>query len=183
MKICPKCNKANPDNSKKCFYCQEDLSEIMPYVPEPEPEVPNPEEEIDDLDDEDFEEEEPQDAVSEEPTPQETPKLKREIKLWTPQETVAKLFPLSSIIVFLLTVFVTVCIVTNYYMEEDLMKGIILGGIVFIIGLLLSLILIWMNAIISIFSKPKDNEANTEEEEEEQVSSTSQETEEENIEN
>ena len=180
MKICPKCNKANPDNSKKCFYCEEDLSEIMPYVPEPEQEVPNPEEEIDDLDDEDFEEEEPQEPVSEEPTPRETPKLKREIKLWTPQETVGKLFPLSSIIVFLLTVFVTVCIVTNYYMEEDLMKGIILGGIVFIVGLLLSLILLWMNAVISIFSKPKDDEESTKGEE---VSSISQETEEENIEN
>ena len=152
MKICPKCNKANPDNSKKCFYCQEDLSEIMPYVPEPEPEeVQNPEEDIDDLDNEDFEEEELQEDISEEPVPPETPKLKREIKIWTPQEAVGKLFPLCSVIVFLLTVFITVCIVTNNYMEEDLMKGIILGGIVFIVGLLFSLILLWMNAIISVF--------------------------------
>ena len=45
MKICPKCYKSNPDNGKKCFFCGEDLREILPYVPQEEPQEPKIEEE------------------------------------------------------------------------------------------------------------------------------------------
>ena len=164
MKICPKCNKPNPDNSKKCFYCQEDLTEILPFVPEEEPEIQDPieEEDTDDLEDEDFEEE----VVQEEqeiPKEPKKPKFKIEIKPWTPKETVQKLFPVSAVIIFILTVFLTVCLITDYYMEENLMKGIIFGGIIFITGTLFSLVLLWMNAVIFSFSKDKSDKQEEEE--------------------
>ncbi|MBQ0105979.1 MAG: hypothetical protein KBT47_08105, partial [Armatimonadetes bacterium] len=148
MKICPKCNKPNPDDIRKCFFCSEDLTDVLPFVPEPVPEIEEPDEEAE------FEEEEEetgQEELQEPPKPSLRERLKISIKLPDSLNVAAKLLPLSSAIIFILTVFVTACDITYFVLEKNSLKAIITGIIIFGLGATLSLSLLWMNALIRIF--------------------------------
>lgn len=151
MKICPKCGKSNPDNSKKCFFCREDLSQVHPYVPEPEPLPEEIEEE------EEFEEEEPKEVKVI------AKKKNKKIKFYAffdslpksdPSSFYAvKILPVLSVIILVLGVFVTICLFTAYKLADNLPKAIIVSVTALIGTLFMSILTLWMGGILEMCRK------------------------------
>lgn len=150
MKICPKCFKSNPDNSKKCFFCHEDIRDVLPYVEE----VVIPEEE-EDPESEIFEED-----IEETETEIEIPERKPKLQIHLPDSvTVCKYaLPVFSLVVFILSLFISVfLVVVNIKASAPIKVTVVYPLITFIIGCGFSLFLLWLKALIMIFEK-KNNE-------------------------
>ena len=141
MKICPNCRKSNPDNSKKCFFCGEDISLVPPYIQEPEetePEETEPEEE----------EEETEASPKEKKPPF---KIKIQFpKPKSPDTIAAALLPVSAILIFLAGIFISVCALTYFMSQEKLLEGVMVSLSSFVLSAALSVFALWLGAILKI---------------------------------
>ena len=151
MKICPKCQKPNPDNSKKCFFCSEDLTNILPFVPEPISEPEPPEDEETEFPDAEVEKKEPK-----------TPKKEPKKKIIKPRpdyiRIVKKGFIISAAILFFITVFIVVSLGTYFTVNGNTFVGIVSSLSALIIGSVISFSVLFMGIIIHFFeNKSKNN--------------------------
>lgn len=149
MKICPKCQKSNPDDSKKCFFCGEDLSQTEIFIPE-KAEIKDPEE--DEEFEEDFEEEEPKEKPEKIKIPL-SKLLKGEKRDDFSLFYALKFIPATSIAVLVLGVFVSVGLFMAKLMAGHTPEAVLMSVSVLALTVFLSVFILFLGGILETCRK------------------------------